>query len=72
MADLEEHAFKRDKRFIVRLALTLIVASLAGLFIAGRLTSQGTASCAADAALTGSEGAGEAPAPGQERRAPAK
>jgi hypothetical protein len=53
MADLEEHAFKRDKRFIVRLVLTLIVAGLAGAFIAGRLTSKGTASCAADAALSG-------------------
>jgi hypothetical protein len=66
MADLEEHAFKRDKRFIVRLLLTLCVAVLAGTFIAGRLTSQGTASCAADAAL----GTGEAP--DQDRRPSAK
>ena len=51
MADLEEHAFKRDKRFVVRLVITLILASLAGVFVYGRLTSQGTASCAADALL---------------------
>jgi len=49
MADLEEHAFKRDRRFVVRLVLALIVALLGGLFIYGRLTHQGTASCAADA-----------------------
>ena len=51
MADLEEHAFKRDKRFVVRLVLTLIVALLGGLFIYGRLTNRGTASCAAGAFL---------------------
>lgn len=51
MADLEEHAFKRDKRFVVRLVLTLVVALLGGVFIYGRLTNQGTASCAAGAFL---------------------
>jgi len=51
MADLEEHAFKRDKRFVVRLVITLFLAVLGGVFIYGRLTSQGTASCAADAML---------------------
>ncbi len=51
MADLEEHAFKRDKRFVVRLALTLAVALVAGVAIYGRLTSAGTADCAADAFL---------------------
>jgi hypothetical protein len=49
MADLEEHAFKRDKRFIVRLVVTLIVAMVGGLFVSGRLTNQSTAGCAADA-----------------------
>ena len=53
MADLEEHAFRRDKRFVVRLALTLIVAFVAGMFLFGRLTSPGTAGCAADALLGG-------------------
>lgn len=51
MADLEEHAFKRDKRFVVRLVIGLVLAALAGVFIAGRLTSEGTAGCAADALL---------------------
>jgi hypothetical protein len=51
MADLEEHAFKRDKRFVVRLVLTLIVATMGGVFIFGRLTSTDTASCAADTFL---------------------
>ncbi len=54
MADLEEHALKRDKRFVVRLVLGLGVALLAGLFIAARLTSDNTAGCAAGAML-GSE-----------------
>lgn len=67
MADLEEHAFRRDKRFLVRLVLTLLVAGLAAAFIGGRLTSEGTAGCAADAALRG-PGAG----PAGERRTPAK
>jgi hypothetical protein len=51
MADLEEHAFKRDKRFIVRLVLGMTVALLAALFFAARLTSGSTAGCAADAML---------------------
>jgi hypothetical protein len=49
MADLEEHAFKRDRRFVVRLVVGLLVAALGGLFIAARLTSDSTAGCAADA-----------------------
>jgi hypothetical protein len=56
MADLEEHAFKRDKRFVVRLVITLFLAVLGGVFIYGRLTSRGTASCAADALLGTSGG----------------
>ncbi len=54
VADLEEHAFKRDKRFVVRLVLALALAAVAGAFIYGRLTSARTAGCAADA-LLGSE-----------------
>jgi hypothetical protein len=49
MADLEEHAFKRDRRFLVRLVVTLVVAGVAAAFIGGRLTSEGTAGCAAEA-----------------------
>jgi len=51
MADLEEHAFKRDKRFIVRLVLTLAVATIGGLFVSGRLTNASTAGCAANVML---------------------
>lgn len=54
MADLEEHAFKRDKRFVVRLVVGLILAALAGVFVAGRLTSDRTAGCAAET-MVGSE-----------------
>jgi hypothetical protein len=51
MADLEQHAFKRDRRFIVRLVLMLSVATLFGLFVYSQLTSRRTAGCAADTAL---------------------
>jgi hypothetical protein len=66
MADLEEHAFKRDRRFLVRLVVTLTVAGLVATFLGGRLTSGGTAGCAADAI----QGSGAVPA--GDRRAPAK
>jgi hypothetical protein len=62
MADLEEHAFKRDKRFVVRLVLTLSLAALAGLYIYAHLTSARTAGCAADSALGTGRGAADAPA----------
>lgn len=48
MADLEEHAFRRDRRFVVRLVLVLSVATLGGLFVYAHLTSRRTAGCAAD------------------------
>jgi hypothetical protein len=48
MADLEKHAFKRDKRFVVRLVLTLVVGLIAGLVISTKLTSDRTAGCAAE------------------------
>jgi hypothetical protein len=51
MADLEQHAFKRDRRFVVRLVLTIIAALLGGMFVYGGLTSRGTAGCAADVML---------------------
>jgi hypothetical protein len=52
MADLEEHAFRRDKRFVVRLVLALTVAGFGGLYIYGHLTGSRTAGCAADAMLS--------------------
>ncbi len=45
MADLEEHAFRRDKRFVVRLVLTLALASLGGLFVYQNLTRGDGAGC---------------------------
>ena len=38
MADLEEHAFRRDKRFVLRLLITLGLAALGGMFVYGNLT----------------------------------
>lgn len=61
MADLEKHAIKRDKRFIVRLVLMLAIALLAGLFIYGKMTSEDFANCAAGgfgAAAGGGEAGG--------------
>ena len=53
MADLEQHAFKRDKRFIVRLVLTLAVSLIFGLYVYSHLTSRRTAGCAAESAAGG-------------------
>lgn len=65
MADLEKHAIKRDKRFIVRLVLLVGIAFLAGLFIYGKMTSDDFANCAAGSfgAATG-EGGDTAPGAG--------
>ncbi len=51
MADLEKHAFRRDKRFVVRLVLVLGVGLIAGLVVATKLTSERAAGCAADVYL---------------------
>ncbi len=45
MADLEEHAFRRDKHFVVRLVLTLAVAILGGIFVYANLTRGSGAGC---------------------------
>lgn len=47
MADLEEHAIQRDRRFVYRLVLSLVIAAAAGLWIASHLTSTSTGTCAA-------------------------
>jgi hypothetical protein len=49
MADLEEHAIKRDKAFLVRLVLALVAGAIAGVFIFAKLTDESVGSCAADA-----------------------
>jgi len=51
MADLEEHAFRRDKRFVVRLVLTLSLATLGGLFVYKNLTRGTGAGCTAGSLL---------------------
>lgn len=62
MADLEKHAIKRDKRFIVRLLLVITIALLAGLFIFGKMTSSDFANCAAGSFDAAAGGDGTAPA----------
>jgi hypothetical protein len=47
MADLEEHALRRDRGFLVRLVLTLGAGLVFGLFIFAGLTGEGTVGCAA-------------------------
>jgi hypothetical protein len=47
MADLEKHAFKRDRRFLVRLVLLLAVATLAGVLLFVKMTSPEVGTCAA-------------------------
>jgi len=49
MADLEQDAFRRDNRFIVRLVLVLVVGTLAGLWMFAELTGERVAGCAANA-----------------------
>lgn len=49
MADIEQDAFKRDRRFLIRLVLVLVVAVIAGLFLFASLTNEGTRGCAAEA-----------------------
>jgi hypothetical protein len=51
MADLEQHALRRDRRFVVRLILALALAFIGGLYVYGHLTSSRTAGCASDLML---------------------
>ena len=47
MANLEDHAIRRDKRFVVRLVLGLLGGLVFGLFVFDHLTSDRTSTCAA-------------------------
>lgn len=47
MADLEEHAIRRDRRFLVRLALLILVGGIASAWVLAKLTSREVGSCAA-------------------------
>lgn len=49
MADLEEQALRKDRRFLVRLILVLVVGAAAGLWMFSAMTSDRTRGCAADA-----------------------
>ena len=49
MADLEKHAIKRDKRFLVRLIVLLAIGTTAGVLLFIKMTSLETATCAAGA-----------------------
>jgi hypothetical protein len=66
MADLEQHVVKRDKRFLVRLVLGLLIGVLVGGFLYGQMTSPETGACAADLFGVGS-GGGEDPGGGGSR-----
>lgn len=62
MADLEERALRRDKRFLVRLVLALAIGVLGGGFLYAKLTGSEFAGCAART-FGGGEGEPSAPAP---------
>ena len=47
MTDLEELALRRDKRFLFRVIVGVLLGIVFGIFVADRLTSAGTGSCAA-------------------------
>jgi hypothetical protein len=47
MADLEEHAIQRDKRFLLRLFASLVIGGAAALWGASHLTSGSTGGCVA-------------------------
>ncbi len=62
MADLEKHAIKRDRRFLVRLVLLLAIGTLAGVLLMVKMTSEEVGTCAAGtfgAAAGEGEAAGE-------------
>lgn len=47
MADLEEHALKRDRGFLVRLVVLIVLGAVGGLWAVSHLTGSGFAGCAA-------------------------
>jgi hypothetical protein len=61
VADLEELAVRRDRGYLVRLILFLVLGIVASVFIWKGLTGHGTTSCVANAFL-GQGGAAGAPA----------
>lgn len=49
MADLEQDAFRRDGRFLVRLIFVLLIGTAGGVWMFGYLTGDTMAGCAARA-----------------------
>ncbi len=49
MADLEEQALRKDRRFLVRLVLVLVVGGIAGLWMFSAMTSDRAKGCATEA-----------------------
>lgn len=47
MANLEDHAIQRDRRFVVRLVAALLAGLVFGLWAFDNLTSDRTTTCAA-------------------------
>jgi len=47
VADLEEHAFRRDRRFLVRLIVLLLFGIIGGLWAVSHLTTRSFGACTA-------------------------
>jgi hypothetical protein len=47
MADLDRYAIQRDRRFLVRLLLLLVVGAIVGIVVFAKLTSDESMSCVA-------------------------
>ena len=62
MADLEKMALQRDRGYLVRLILLLLVAGLGGAFVFAGLTGESFAGCVANAFVGPPPDAAAAPA----------
>lgn len=60
MVDLERHAFKRDKRFLVRLIVFLIIGAAFGAFLFVKITSPEVGTCVAGGFGDATDGEGKA------------
>lgn len=62
MADLEKLALRRDRGYLVRLVLLLVVGLLASVFLFGWLTGSGVHGCIATSIGADTQTAGSGPA----------
>lgn len=67
MANLEDHAIQRDKSFIVKLVIALILGALAGIWAMQQLTSDRTAATGASMFGYTTDAPAETPAPAPAR-----